>query len=166
MASAGLILGQPRTTPSALDVLPAAWVHASSFQAGKGTPTCWDVRQRAPRIPLRPPLRPWPAGPRSEPPVEACEVAFVNRPMGWPRKATRNGPPSRNCPAPDQLKPIRGCRPGEGNPRSRRSDASPLIDIDGASYPAKALTHARHRQVSPMMAAEELGHAAAKGGAK
>jgi hypothetical protein len=164
MASAGLILGQPRTMPPPLGVLPAACVHASSFQTGKGTPICGDVRQRAPRIPLRP----WPAGPRSEPPVETCEVAFVSPPMRWPRKATRNGSPCplRNCSAPDQLKAIRGCRAGEGNPRSRRSDAGPLIDIDGASYPAKALTHARHRQVSPMMAAEELGHAAAQGGAK
>src|SRR5215467_4798684 len=66
----------------------------------------------------------------------------------------------------DELEPIRCCRPSERNPCSRRSYAGPLIDIDGAPYPAKALAHAGDRQVTPVIAAEEFGHATAKRGAK
>src|SRR5262245_36667260 len=65
-----------------------------------------------------------------------------------------------------ELEPIRCCRSREGYPCSRRSYAGPLIDIDGAPYPAKALTHAGDRQVSPVIAAEQFSHATAKGGAE
>src|SRR5215831_8514100 len=63
-----------------------------------------------------------------------------------------------------ELEPIRCCRSREGYPCSRRSYAGPLIDIDGAPYPAKALTHAGDRQVTPVIAAEQFSHATAKGG--